>query len=131
MFSLSYAGGRMATSGSEREVFWRELLARRSSLHLTVKEVCRQAGVSVASFFHWQSKLRSPQRQPRGRVAKPRKPSLPRALTPVRLVADRGAEVILELPHGVRVRVPPSSDAATFARLFRTVLTACREDAAC
>lgn len=104
----------MATTGSEREVFWRELQARRNRLHLTVKEVCQQAGVSVASYFHWQQKLRSP-----------------RVLTPVRLVEDRVAEVILELPHGVRVRLPPSSDTATFGRLLRTVLSVCREDATC
>jgi len=121
----------MATTGLEREVFWRELLARRNRLHLTVKEVCQQAGVSVACYFHWQQKLRPRRPQPRGRVAQPQKPPSPRALTPVRLVEDRVAAVILELPHGVRVRLPPSSDAATFARLLRTVLSACREDATC
>jgi len=48
-----------SSSASERESFWRSLLSRRDELQLTVAQVCEQAGVSPASFYQWQRKLRS------------------------------------------------------------------------
>ncbi len=40
----------MSRRPSDREVFWRQLIARQASSRLTVGELCRQAGVSMASF---------------------------------------------------------------------------------
>ena len=51
------------SSPSERESFWLELIERRKTLQLTVREVCDQAGVPQASFFYWQKKLRGTKRR--------------------------------------------------------------------
>jgi hypothetical protein len=107
----------------ERERFWRELVARRESSDLTVGELCRQAGVSTASFFVWQRRLRK-QRPTRrsGTIESPLRSSL----VPVRIVPDRAGEdrapfVVVELPGPVRVQIPPGCDAATIHAVFQSV----------
>ena len=112
-------------SSSEREVFWRNLLARRDTLQLTVGEACEQAGVSPASFYHWQQKFRASDRRPAQDAAR----STP--LVPVRIVNDRVAELTLELPHGLRLRFPQDCDAATLGRILQAALAACGERESC
>jgi transposase-like protein len=110
---------------SEREAFWRNLLTRRDTLRLTVGEACEQAGVSPASFYQWQRKLRESDRRP-DRAAAPLTP-----LLPVRIVNDRVAELTLELPHGLRLRVPVDCDVATLGRILEAALAACGERESC
>lgn len=112
-------------SSSEREVFWRNLLARRDTLQLTVGEACEQAGVSPASFYQWQRKFRASERRPA------LSPQQSTPLLPVRIVNDRVAELTLELPHGLRLRVPGDCDAATLGRILEAALAACGERESC
>ncbi len=42
----------------KRERFWQKLIARRKQSGRSVADVCWEAGVSTASFFVWQRKLR-------------------------------------------------------------------------
>jgi transposase-like protein len=112
-------------SSSERKAFWRNLIARRETLRLTVGEACEQACVSPASFYQWQRKLRESERRP-DRAAVPSAP-----LVPVRIVNDRVAELTLELPHGLRLRVPSDCDAATLGRVLQAALAACGEPESC
>jgi len=112
-------------SSSEREAFWRNLLTRRDTLRLTVGEACEQAGVSPASFYQWQRKLRESERRPERAAA----PSTP--LLPVRIVNDRVVELTLELPQGLRLRLPGDCDAATLGRVLQAALTACGEPESC
>ncbi len=68
-----------------RAWFWRELIERRRRSGLSVARVCEQAGVSPASFYQWQRKLR-------GGVAPVRNAASDRGaagrLVPVQIVAD-------------------------------------------
>ncbi len=111
----------MATSALKRESFWRHLIAQRKSLKLTVDAVCERAGVSRASFYHWQQRLRQSKRM---------KPPASSSLMPVQIVDDRINEITLELPNGIRVRVPQGCDEATLQGVLRAVL-ATRGEALC
>ena len=107
----------------ERECFWRELVARRESSDLTVAELCGQAGVSTASFFVWQRRLRK--RKPARRSSTIESP-LRSPLVPVRIVPDRvdegrASSVVVELPGPVRVQIPPGCDATTIHAVFQSV----------
>ena len=118
----------MSDYASERAGFWRDLLGRRASQGLTVDEICQQAGVSRASFYHWQKRIRGDNAQPgRGERSS--------ALLPVRIIEDDRVvaplEIVVELASGVRVFVPAAADAATLQRVLHAALTACRESAAC
>lgn len=84
-----------SSSKSDRVVFWQNLIAQRQSSQLTVRQLCEQAGVSPASFFDWQRRLRAEgQAAPSSGTA---------ALVPVRVVEDRVAQITVELFQAVRV----------------------------
>jgi hypothetical protein len=109
----------------DREAFWRNLIAHRETAKLTVVEVCKEAGVSLASFFYWQRKFLGT----RGRRG--RRPAHESPLVPVRIVDDRVGEITLETPGGIRVCVPQGCDEATLQRVLRVVLGLSRENASC
>lgn len=118
----------MSNSAAERTGFWRDLLSRRASQGLTVDEICQQAGVSRASFYHWQKRIRG-EKSPPGRSERSS------ALLPVEIIEDDRVvaplEIVAELAFGIRLRVPASADAATLQRVLHAALAACRESAAC
>ena len=105
-----------------RAAFWRELIERRSRHDLSVSEVCEHAGVSSASFYQWQRKLRaqtSPVRSPlRERGAS--------RLVPVQVVADRpqssAGELEVELPGGACLRIAAGCDRATLQLVLGLLL---------
>lgn len=112
------------TSSSDRVAFWRRLIARQASSRLTVGELCRQAGVSTASFYAWRRRLKA--------VDVVSKQS---SLVPVRVVADRGGEITVEfvaaapqtpltqLPT-IRVSIPSGCDEASIRRVLCAALSA-------
>ena len=135
-------------SPADREAFWRKLVAQQRSSNRTVEQVCRQAGVSPASFYAWRQRLK-------GRSA---------SLVPVRIVesADDGrtailtrdvdgreygqvaadghdpGELIVELGDvlpsqtpAVRVRIPASCDEESIGRVLHAVLTVLRKGPTC
>lgn len=109
----------------EREAFWRNLVAHREAAQLTVVEACKEAGVSLASFFYWQRKFLGTGRR-RGRRSSQETP-----LVPVRIVDDRVGDITLETPSGVRICVPRGCDEVTLQRVLRAVLGMGRENASC
>ena len=107
----------------DRESFWRELVARRESSGLTVIELCQRAGVSTASFFLWQRRLRKQKPTRRSGTIEALSRS---SLVPVRIVPDRADEgrapaVVVELPGPVRVAIPLGCDATTIHAVFQAV----------
>ena len=118
-------------SVSDRESFWRALISRREALQLTVAQACVEAGVSTASFFQWQKRLRTA--KPRTARSQKMKEEVKKAKRspwlPVRIVEDRGVEITLELPSGVRVRVPTGCDERTLACVLQLAFATTRGEA--
>ena len=112
-----------SSSNSDRVSFWRKLIAQRRSSQLTVRQLCQQAGVSPASFFDWQRRLRAADQAAR--------PDVTPALVPVSVVEDHVAQITLELSQVVRVHLAPDCDEAMLERILRAALAACRESASC
>ena len=107
--------GRNAIQSTE--AVWRDRLARFGKCKLTVKEFCRQEGVSDPSFYQWRKRLeKGPQGSKRSRPTDGRsaKTEKPQSFVPVRVSSAEDlsnslfgsvlAEV--EFPNGVRIRVP-------------------------
>jgi transposase-like protein len=127
--------GRNAIQSTE--AVWRDRLARFGKCKLTVKEFCRQEGVSDPSFYQWRKRLEKDPpdskhlRRTGGRSAKAEKSQ---SFVPVRVssAGDLSNSVFgsvvaeVEFPNGVRIRVP-----ATHAEALRiAILTGnevCRE----
>ncbi len=114
------------------EAAWRDRLVRFRECNLTVKEYCRQEGVSDPSFYQWRQRLDMvPQGSKRVRRSGGRATKTVKAqpFVPVK-VSSSGASNLgmaeVELPNGVRIRVP-----AMHAEALRVaILTgneACRE----
>jgi transposase len=103
---------------SKGEAFWRNLIAHRERLRLTVDEACQQAGVSRASFYHWQKRFRE---------SVSAEQAITSSLMPVKIVDDRIAEITIELPGDIRVRIPSGCDQATLQTVLQTVFAIKRE----
>lgn len=101
---------------SDRSEFWRKLIEGRQQSGFSVAQVCKEADVSPASFYHWQRKLgihQLTQSPAANRGAEPQ-------LVPVQIVSDmvlgqrEPASVLeLELPGEIRLRIPAGFDRAT------------------
>jgi hypothetical protein len=94
---------------SDRAAFWRKLIARRRREELSVEQVCQEAGVSPASFYAWQRRLRSAE-QPE--------------LVPVHIVPEHDASdaaIEIELPEAIRLRIAPGCDRQTLPMVLSTL----------
>ena len=88
---------------SQRVAFWQQLIDRRQRQpELSVERLCRHAGVSCSSFYHWQQRFR-----PANVTSRPTPP--PPKLVPVNIVSDRASNsagsIEIELPNHVRLRI--------------------------
>ena len=110
-------------SFAEREAFWRELFEQREALQLTIDEICERAGVSRASFYLWQRRLREADQQ---REAKATRPA---PLVPIKIVDDRQVNIAIELPGDIVIRVPSGCDAVTLHRVLLAAVKAARGEA--
>jgi hypothetical protein len=121
---------------STRVAFWRELIERRRHSGLSVAHVCEQAGVSPASFYQWQRKLRGGPAPGAGAAsAGGRVAAAPQArcdsragsrLVPVQIVADaptgrdESAGLLeVELPGEIRLRIAAGCDRATLELVIK------------
>ena len=112
------------TNSAERQRFWQELFAKRAALGLSVAQMCEEAGVSQATFYAWQKRLKSSRRK--GAAVRSRRGMTQKVspLVPVRIIpdctaADRTPTMIVELTGAVRVRILPGCDAATIQAVLQ------------
>ena len=105
----------------KRERFWRKLIARRRRTGRSAAEVCWEAGVSTASFFLWQRKLR--ERDASAATTPTTQPAGSPALVPVRIVDDRQPDdvAMIESPDGLRIHIRSGCDAATIGHLLTAI----------
>lgn len=104
------------------EAVWRDRLARYQQSNVSIPEFCREEGVSNPSFYKWRKRLqaaeaKSVSRSPNTVVTEPFVPVNVSAST---LYAE------LELPNGVRIRVP-ASNAQTLRVVILTAYEVARE----
>ena len=92
------------------EPFWRDLIDRWKVSGQSVAAFCAAHRVSQATFYSWRKRVAT-----RTRCMSSRHP----AFTPVRVVSDPMAEVVL--PNGLIVRVPAATEPTTVARLVATL----------
>ena len=107
-------------SKSEAELAWRERLARFDNSNLTVKQFCRQEGVSDPSFYQWRKRLKKGRPGTKAAGESPSRSKAVKPFVPVSVPGSTLAEV--EFPNGVRVRIP-----ATNAEALRTAITVSQE----
>ncbi|HPM84846.1 MAG TPA: hypothetical protein PLF81_29275 [Candidatus Anammoximicrobium sp.] len=123
---------------------WRNRWERFEGSSLTVAEFCRREGVSQPSFYQWRKRLRRERGQARavgaqeaGGSARPGMDASGGQAAFVEVALACPGVVELELPNGVRVRVPADREAALVvairaaSELVNCGATPRREAAAC
>jgi hypothetical protein len=108
--------GRRVDHGKHCE--WSERIRRRRESGLTVAEFCEWEGVSVASFYNWQKKLRGKQSRrqsvelvtPEGRSQRSLQKAsfLPVHVMQAGATISPATRIEIQLTNGVRVFVPIS-----------------------
>ena len=122
--------GRRADHGKHCE--WSERIRRRRESGLTVAEFCEWEGVSVASFYNWQKKLRGTESRrqsvelltPEGRSPRSLQKAsfLPVHVMQTGATASPSTRIEILLTNGVRVFVPISD----FETVENTITAASR-----
>ena len=126
---------RKRSQSTESE--WRDRLARFCECSVTVKEFCRQEGVSNPSFYRWRKRLAQIQpgtQQARRSGDGPSKAVASRFFVPVKVASSDSSSglavgstlVEVELPNGVRIRIPATHVEALRVAIL-TGTQACRE----
>ena len=120
-------------SSQSVESVWCDRLARFRTSSLTVRQFCRQEGVSDPSFYRWRKLLEEGQpgakRVRRSGIAPPKTVASP-PFVPVSvpgsisIATSTVAEV--ELPNGIRIRVPATQSEALRVAIL-TGNEVCRE----
>jgi hypothetical protein len=122
---------------SDRAAVWRKLIARHESSRLSVGALCRQAGVSTASFYAWRRRLNASSRSD---AVLARSSSL----VPVRVVEDapgslseQAIEVTIDrvdqsgvFGHtpAICIAIPADCDEASIRRVLRAVICVSNEE---
>jgi transposase-like protein len=94
-------GKKGPAASSERERFWRKLVAGQSQSGVSIRDWCDRQGVSEPSFYFWRRELARRREQRQG--AHPQ--IVPVEVTPP--VAGSRWDVEIELPGQIVVRVGP------------------------
>jgi transposase-like protein len=93
--------------GEAKIVVWRRRLREFDEGSATVREFCRQAGVSKATFYQWRQRLALLSIEPKSpQVARSGKAISPLSFLPVELAAQPRSMVEVLLSNGTRVLVP-------------------------
>jgi transposase-like protein len=106
---------RLGQRDPAKELFWRQTVAEFEAADLSVREFCRQRGLSEKRFFTWRRNLRD-RDQPRLAPPTP----TPATFVPVRVTTDPTLEIAL--PSGVTLRTPVHADPAVVARLVAALV---------
>ena len=128
----------MAERNEGRWSYWRKVLDDHRSSGMSIAEFCRQRELNQASFYDWRKKLASIEtekvsvtvdsgnvvsasRSTAAPVPSPLFVSLPVAGSDSRSSLASRASFEVELPNGIRVRVPSPFDASELTSLLQAV----------
>lgn len=101
-----------------KEAFWRDAIRRQARSGLSVREFCREQGISEPSFHERRRTYR--ERDAQRSAASP-------AFVPVIVRDERSAEkaadagLVIELRGGIALRLPSSTPAARVVELVRAL----------
>lgn len=108
----------MSRRSSEKEAYWRKLLREQRRSGMTVRQFCKDHGLSEASFFSWQREIAIRDRQAAGTTENGSSSSLKKqaspppvnaaSFIPLRLSGTSAMELVH--PRGHVLRIPAGFD---------------------
>ena len=117
----------MPRRSAEKEAYWRKMLRRQRDSGLTVRQFCKDHGLSEASFFSWQREIAIRDRQAAGTTEKgssslrEQRTSPPRVnrapFIPIRLSGTSALELVH--PRGHVLRIPAGFDGGCLEKVLQ------------
>lgn len=110
----------MGKQGSEKQLYWQEIIGRQAGSGLSVRQFCAAEGISEPSFYAWRRKLGKPTRGGKRSPTSSAHRSGSRNgqdFIPLKLVEASGAMEVVH-PSGYRIRVTGELDARSLQRIF-------------
>lgn len=120
----------------QKEVHWREVVARQAASGVSVRRFCADEGIAEASFYAWRRELALRDREtqavsqageaptgPNGRQGEGRLAASPNnggEFIPLRLIEEPGSLEVVH-PGGCRVRIGGRVDAATLQQVLEVL----------
>jgi hypothetical protein len=109
MILLEMTMGRVRECGGDQEQFWRMALETWQTSGLSIRQFCRQEGLSGPQFYLWRKKLSSSGITDATHQDEPRQ----EAFIEVALPKNSDIAIELLLTSGNMVRIPCGADTAT------------------
>lgn len=106
--------GRAARS-AQKEQFWRRQIEGQAACELTARQWCQREGLSEPSFYAWRRELAKRDRERLAAASSPARQSA--GFLPIQLTTFAAANVELQFPSGLVIRVPAHETAALRAIL--------------
>ena len=110
---------------SEREAFWREVVARRDVSGLSVRAFCQGENLRESAFYFWRRTLAEREGMlPTRRQVKSKRASAPAAFVPVRIRRETlplTNEVLQERPRGGVLWFSESTSASRIVEVIRAL----------
>jgi hypothetical protein len=107
----------------ERWQYWRRVLEEHRASGQSIAEFCRERKLSQASFYSWRLKLGSSSTDRASKNPSSSSSSSSRPLfvsVPLPDSVPPAGHFEVQLPNGIRVRVPPQFDGVVLASLLQT-----------
>ena len=117
----------MSRRSPAKEAYWRKTLRRQGRSGLTVRQFCKDHGLSEASFFSWQREIAIRDRQAAGTtesdsLSSREKQAVPRPVNPAPFIPLRlsGASAMeLVHPRGHVLRIPVGFDGDSLEKVLQ------------
>ena len=117
----------MPKPSPEKEGYWRKMLRRQGRSGLSVRQFCKDGGLSEASFFGWRREIakrdRTAATREDGRSSLPVKQATqdqepPSPFIALRLTGDAASALELMHPRGHVLRIPSGFDGACLQKVL-------------
>mgnify|MGYP002623018478 CR=1 FL=1 len=110
----------MEKQGSEKQLYWREIIGRHAGGGLSVRQFCAAEGISEPSFYAWRRKLGKPAGGgKRSQTSSARRSGSRngRDFIPLKLLESSGAVEVVH-PSGYRIRLTGEVNVRSLQRIF-------------
>lgn len=115
--------GKERKNDNEQQQFWEMVIDTWQSSDLSVRQFCKQEGLSEPSFYSWRKKLAKCDKPEDGKVKEP----APSDFIAISLPDSHSAGLELILSSGNTLRITPATDSKTLA----SVISALQEAGLC
>jgi len=106
--------GKVRETDGDQEQFWRMAIETWRTSELSIRQFCKQEGLSEPQFYVWRKKLSG------SGITDPAHQDAPRQEAFIEVALPKNNDIAIEvlLTSGNMVRIPPGTDSATLSNVM-------------